>query len=561
MTYERIKNNRINIMLFLAVVLLAATAVSAQQFSIRPKASRFAPQGNNAAANSVFASARDLIDDAQWARAEQKFGQYISAYPNEKNLDAAMYWVAYSQYKLRKFQQSKETITHLLQKYQQSPWKEDAELLLAQLPGGVTVQVDPVTVTVEPVVVTPVALPGSAAPLTVVTPTASVAIAQQPATPAPPAPVAIDLQSPEMQQRIAEAQERQREAQDRVREAQERMQERMVDAQERLKEKLKFDFKYDIDLGMGIGSGAGMGVGVGMGKESDDDPCEIKIVALQALFEADPQRGMAIANDWLKPNSTQTVTCKRAALTLLARHGGKSVTPTILSIAQSETDLKIKTRAIALLGSSNDESVVGALRDFALNSTQNEVVEAALYGLSQHNSPQALSALADIALSNKAVNVRKAAIRAIAQRPGEPAVDALFRIYDSGQDVEMRKSVISGFGNRKSERAGAKLVEIATSSDNIEFRKEAIRGIARRGGAGVVDILMRLYDSEKNEEMKDSILNSFSYVNDTRVTQKLISIAENPQTPPERRRRVIGMLAGRGKDPAVIAFFEKLVRQ
>ena len=53
MTYERIKNNRINIMLFLAVVLLTATAVSAQQFSIRPKASRFAPQGNNAAANSV----------------------------------------------------------------------------------------------------------------------------------------------------------------------------------------------------------------------------------------------------------------------------------------------------------------------------------------------------------------------------------------------------------------------------------------------------------------------------------------------------------------------------
>ena len=90
MNYERIKTNPINIIPLLAILLLAVTVVSAQQFSIRPKASSFAQQGNNAAANSTFASARDLIDDAQWARAEQKFGQYIAAYPNEKNLDAAI---------------------------------------------------------------------------------------------------------------------------------------------------------------------------------------------------------------------------------------------------------------------------------------------------------------------------------------------------------------------------------------------------------------------------------------------------------------------------------------
>src|SRR5260370_40996284 len=106
----------------------------------------------------MFSGGRDLIDEAQWAKAEDKFAQYISSYPKEENLDAAMYWMAYSQYKLRKFNQSKETIDRLLKTYEKTIWKEDAELLLAQLPGAISVKVDPVTVTVDPVVATPVAV-------------------------------------------------------------------------------------------------------------------------------------------------------------------------------------------------------------------------------------------------------------------------------------------------------------------------------------------------------------------------------------------------------------------
>src|SRR5207253_8304761 len=178
----------------------------------------------------------------------------------------------------------------------------------------------------------------------------------------------------------------------RTREAQERMKERMDEAREKLKDKAAFkyndfDFDFDFDFNFDFDSGKGKG-------SADDDPCEFKIVVLQALFESDPQRGMAVATDWLKPNSGQTVTCKRAALRLLARHGGKAVTPTILGLAQNETDLKLRTTAIALLGATNDDSVLNALRDFALNSPQNEVAEAALYALSQHTSPQALNALA-----------------------------------------------------------------------------------------------------------------------------------------------------------------------
>src|SRR5438132_4393285 len=488
MKYDLSKLNRIPRRLAVAVAIALALIASgvahqatAQQYSAGPKLNKFAQQGSNAAANTMFSGGRDLIDDAQWAKAEEKFAQYISAYPTEKNLDAAMYWVAYSQYKLRKFNQSKETIDRLLKAYEKTTWKEDAELLLAQLPGAISVKVDPVTVTVDPVVATPIA----------------VAVAGQD-------PVDVQVRTQEIQERIAEAKAR---SQERTREAQERMKERMDEAREKLKDKAAFkynDFDFDFDFNFDFDSGKGKG-------SADDDPCEFKIVVLQALFESDPQRGMAVATDWLKPNSGQTVTCKRAALRLLARHGGKAVTPTILGLAQNETDLRLRITAISLLGSTNDDSVIDPLRDFALNSTQNEIAEAALFALSQNTGARAASVLTDIALSNKPVALRKTAISHIANRQGEPAVDALFRIYDSTQDLEIRKSVIRGLGQRKSERAYARLLEIARSSDNIELRKAAISSVGRRGGQQTIDALMALYGSEKNTEIQDQIMNSLAY--------------------------------------------------
>src|SRR5438874_13318639 len=159
MKYNLSELNRIPRSLALAVaialVLIASGVVhqaAAQQYSAGRKLSKFAQQGSNAAANTMFSGGRDLIDDAQWAKAEEKFAEYMSAYPKEKNLDAAMYWMAYSQYKLRKFDQSKQTIDKLLKAYDKTAWKDDAELLLAQLPGAVTGKVDRVTVTVDPVV-------------------------------------------------------------------------------------------------------------------------------------------------------------------------------------------------------------------------------------------------------------------------------------------------------------------------------------------------------------------------------------------------------------------------
>ena len=494
------------------LVLLSATIALGQQ------------RTQQSDATTVFRSARDLITDGDWARAQQKFSDYVAAYPNEKNIEAALYWLAYTQEKLAKYDQCRATIDQLLQKYPNTTWKEDARLLMAQLPG-------------------------------------TAAIAYQEAIPAVRAQAAIAAE---------------------------------LDAQTLYAPAAPIG-PVTVVPGQVIGEGVGIGIGRGPGaytlepstNDDNDDPCEFKIVVLQALFQTDLQRGIMAATEWLKPGSTQTVRCKGAALTLLGRNGGKAVTPVILGVARNEPDLKLRARAISTLGATNDDSVLDALRDFALNSPDNDIVEASLYALSKHTGDRAVAILSDIATSGKTVAQRKMAILTISTRPGEPAVDALLRIYDADQSPEIRRAVISGFGNRKSERAGNKLVEIARGSDNVELRRAAIGAISRRGGDKAIEFLLSLYDSEKNELVKDQILSSLGYgsgiyvgtpvavgsgqtvyatsgggsrMNDQRVITKLIEIARNPKEPIERRKRAIGWLS-RSKDPKVLEFLQELLKQ
>jgi len=239
-----------NARLIWVVILLSAIAAAAagQQRNVRGS-NQLAQQSKTDAADVLFRGGRDLITDQDWVKAQEKFNELISTYPNDKNVDAAMYWMAYALNKQSKTDQCRRTLAQLLEKYPNTSWREDARLLLAQTLAGRYVYE-----TVSP----------------------------------PPGYTIVEGAAA-----AAEA------------------------------------------------AGAGVGVGVGRapvamevpwgnatvwalepsGEAADDDPCEFKIVVLQALFQTDVQRGVVAATEWLKPGSTQTVRCKGAALSLLGRYG------------------------------------------------------------------------------------------------------------------------------------------------------------------------------------------------------------------------------------------------
>ncbi len=101
--------------LFLAASL-ANIAIGQQRSSASSNTSARSSQQTGNDAGVVFSSARDLITDGNWAKAQEKFNEYVTSFPNEKNIEAAMYWLAYAQHKLARYEQCRATIDRLLEK-------------------------------------------------------------------------------------------------------------------------------------------------------------------------------------------------------------------------------------------------------------------------------------------------------------------------------------------------------------------------------------------------------------------------------------------------------------
>src|SRR5690349_12726885 len=91
------------------------------------------------------------------------------------------------------------------------------------------------------------------------------------------------------------------------------------------------------------------------------DNCEIKILALQSLFQADEERAVAIVMDALKANPTQCEGFQAAAVSMLAGNGGARAVPVLLDVARNNPNLKLRLTAIRALGEQRNDQLTDEL--------------------------------------------------------------------------------------------------------------------------------------------------------------------------------------------------------
>ena len=79
------------------------------------KLNRFMQNKSNTASMQIFREGRDFIEAQNWQRAADKFNDFITGYPKDKDLDAALYWYGYALQKqsrrkkpMKKFKRQKQ---------------------------------------------------------------------------------------------------------------------------------------------------------------------------------------------------------------------------------------------------------------------------------------------------------------------------------------------------------------------------------------------------------------------------------------------------------------------
>jgi HEAT repeat protein len=388
-------------------------------------------QTQNLPAAKLFREGRDLVGDEDWANAEGKFRRFVQLYPKDSNLDAALYWLAFTLAKQEKYDEAETHLKRLLSEFPRSNWADDAQALRAQI-----------------------------------NPRAAGTI---------------------------------------------------------------------LDKG---------------------DDVEVKIVALESLFQSNPERGMAYVAEMMKPGSKASPRLKEAGIELIRRFGGKQASALLLDIIRNQTDQQLRVTAIQTLGRTGDESVLPTLRDLANTATDDEVGKAAVFAISRFEGASARAMLLELARSGKTVELRKDAIFWLSQN-GDAAMDDLMRIYEGDRDVEVRKQIVFALKRMGTPRALAKLQEIARGPDDVEVRKDALHWIGQSGDAQAVEFLIQVYDTEKSDEVKQQVIFALSRTDDKRALRKLMDIARHDSSVEMRKQAIFWL--GRSSDPEAQKFLEDIL--
>src|SRR5215212_3131483 len=179
----------------------------------------------NTASTQIFREGRDFIEAQNWQKAAERFNDFITGYPKDKDIDAALYWYGYALQKQDRKDEAAVPLVRLISRFPNSSWRREAEALLVVLGR-----------------------------------------------------------------------------------------------------------KADVEKGL------------------QRDDCEIKILALQSLFQADEERAIGIVTEALRATSTKCQGFAAAAVSMLGSHGGQRVVPMLMEIARSNPDLKLRLTAIRRLG-------------------------------------------------------------------------------------------------------------------------------------------------------------------------------------------------------------------
>jgi HEAT repeat protein len=284
-------------------------------------------------------------------------------------------------------------------------------------------------------------------------------------------------------------------------------------------------------------------------KGLERDNCEIKMLALQSLFQADRERAIGIASEALKVNPGKCQGFQAAAMSMLGAHGGTRALPILLETARSHPDPKLRLTAIRLLGRQHTDQAADELIKIYDADRTKEIRSQILRALIENGTPRGTAKVMEIARGGDDLAARQSAIRFIGDLKDTASLDELIRIYDTDKTKEIRLSIIRALSEREDARARAKLFEIAKQGETPELRIEAIR---RLGGSRriALDELLQLYTTEPDVQIKQGLLRAFADSEDPRAQTKLLEIARG-NDPIELRSYAIRQLGNKDDEQTV----------
>ena len=269
---------------------------------------------------------------------------------------------------------------------------------------------------------------------------------------------------------------------------------------------------------------------------------DLKLFAIQALGEQDPEQAVPMLEKLIRGNSSSKI--KKRAMFVLAQmsdprarrllaetakddahpelqasaiqylgvHGGSENRALLSEVYQATTDARVKKRVLhAWMVSGEEERILQA----ATGEKDPEIRRAAIHQLGVMGADAELSALYARETSPE---VKKSILQAMFVGGGS---DRLLELAKTERDPALRRVAVRNLGLMGERKTGAALVEIYNSDKDPAIRKAVIEGLFLQNNA---EALVALARKESDPQLKRAIVERLSLMRSKVATDYLMEL-------------------------------------
>ena len=233
----------------------------------------------------------------------------------------------------------------------------------------------------------------------------------------------------------------------------------------------------------------------------------------------------------VRPQDSADDEVKLIALQALQNSSPEEAVPMLEKVLEGTSSRKVKQRALFVLAQSKSPRAREVLRNYAKGGSTPELQSQAIQYLGVQGGPESRALLAEVYSSTSDVDVKRRILRAF-MVAGEK--DRLLKAAQGEQNVELRAEAVNQLGNmsaheelwqlyqkessidvkrrivRSMQNAGNvdRLVELAKTEQNPELRRDVVRSLGLNRAARTGDVLVQIYGSESNADVKKSVINA-----------------------------------------------------
>ncbi|MDQ3697875.1 MAG: HEAT repeat domain-containing protein, partial [Gemmatimonadota bacterium] len=299
----------------------------------------------------------------------------------------------------------------------------------------------------------------------------------------------------------------------------------------------------------------------GNGTSCDKEDLAVRIEALNALGQMDPEAAAPILSRVVGRRDACSEALRKRAVFLLGRRGDETAALTLAEVARSEPDRDVRSDAILWLSRMPGDGAVGTLEEILRTTDDEQIQRAAVRALAAHPGARARQAVrALIERADVPEKLRSDAIGSFDKdRASDDDAAYLRALYPRLESPRLKERVISAIGRLGGAENDAWLLTLArNATEPVEMRTAALSRLTSRSSTPIAE-LVGLYNALPDRELRERLVSVYSRRKEPEATDKLLEIARGDADP--RLRRLAISALTRKNDPRTQKLLLEIIDQ